>query len=54
MVGPKKTLFMDKTSIGLDSSTTFQIVKGMGDFVHLREGTVHVPSAACTRGVQPL
>ncbi len=40
MVGPKKTLFMDEISTGLDSSTTFQIVKCMGDFVHLREGTV--------------
>ena len=40
MVGPKKTLFMDEISTGLDSSTTFQIVKCMRDFVHLREGTV--------------
>jgi ABC-type multidrug transport system ATPase subunit len=40
MVGPKKTLFMDEISTGLDSSTTFQIVKCMGDFVHLRDGTV--------------
>ena len=31
---------MDEISTGLDSSTTFQIVKCMGDFVHLREGTV--------------
>lgn len=40
LVGPKKTLFMDEISTGLDSSTTFQIVKAMGDFVHLRQGTV--------------
>ena len=40
LVGPKKTLFMDEISTGLDSSTTFQIVKAMGDFVHLRDGTV--------------
>ena len=40
LVGPKKTLFMDEISTGLDSSTTFQIVKCMGDFVHLRQGTV--------------
>lgn len=39
-MGPKKTLFMDEISTGLDSSTTFQIVKCMGDFVHLRAGTV--------------
>lgn len=40
LVGPKKTLFMDEISTGLDSSTTFQIVKCMRDFVHLRDGTV--------------
>ena len=31
---------MDEISTGLDSSTTFQIVKCMADFVHLRDGTV--------------
>ncbi|ERN07886.1 hypothetical protein AMTR_s00012p00224800 [Amborella trichopoda] len=40
VVGPRKTLFMDEISTGLDSSTTFQIVKCVGNFVHLMEGTV--------------
>lgn len=40
MVGPRKTLFMDEISTGLDSSTTFQIVKCIRNFVHLMEGTV--------------
>ncbi|KAG0561906.1 hypothetical protein KC19_9G102300 [Ceratodon purpureus] len=40
IVGPKKTLFMDEISTGLDSSTTFQIVKSIRDFVHLLDGTV--------------
>lgn len=40
VVGPKKTLFMDEISTGLDSSTTFQIVKSTREFVHLLQGTV--------------
>ncbi|KAK9150152.1 hypothetical protein Syun_008461 [Stephania yunnanensis] len=40
IVGPRKTLFMDEISTGLDSSTTYQIVKCMRNFVHLMEGTV--------------
>ncbi|XP_007016113.2 PREDICTED: ABC transporter G family member 31 [Theobroma cacao] len=40
VVGPRKTLFMDEISTGLDSSTTFQIVKCVRNFVHLMEGTV--------------
>ncbi|KAL2898725.1 ABC transporter G family member 31 [Bienertia sinuspersici] len=40
VVGPKKTLLMDEISTGLDSSTTFQIVKCIGNFVHQMEGTV--------------
>ncbi|CAH2060101.1 unnamed protein product [Thlaspi arvense] len=39
-VGPRKTLFMDEISTGLDSSTTFQIVKCIRNFVHLMDGTV--------------
>ncbi|WZY82499.1 hypothetical protein YC2023_028883 [Brassica napus] len=39
-VGPRKTLFMDEISTGLDSSTTFQIVKCVRNFVHLMDGTV--------------
>lgn len=40
IVGPRKTLFMDEISTGLDSSTTFQIVKCIGNFVHQMDGTV--------------
>ena len=40
MVGPRKTLFMDEISTGLDSSTTYQIVKCLRNFVHLMEGTI--------------
>ena len=40
LVGPRKTLFMDEISSGLDSSTTFQIVKAMGDFTHLAQATI--------------
>lgn len=41
-MGPRKTLFMDEISTGLDSSTTFQIVKCMLNFVHQMEATVLV------------
>ncbi|KAK6232413.1 hypothetical protein SCA6_002486, partial [Theobroma cacao] len=40
VVGPRKTLFMNEISTGLDSSTTFQIVEYVHNFVHLMEGTV--------------
>ena len=40
IVGPRKTLFMDEISTGLDSSTTFQIVKCIGNFVHQMDATV--------------
>ncbi|XP_020252372.1 ABC transporter G family member 31 isoform X3 [Asparagus officinalis] len=40
IVGPRKTLFMDEISTGLDSSTTYQIVKCMQNFVHQMEATV--------------
>ncbi len=33
---PKTTLFCDEISTGLDSSTTFQIVKCIRNFVHFR------------------
>ena len=42
MVGPKKTLFLDEISTGLDSSTTFQITRTLRDFAHLREATMIV------------
>ncbi|EPS70688.1 hypothetical protein M569_04072 [Genlisea aurea] len=40
IVGPTKTLFMDEISTGLDSSTTYQIVKCLQQVVHLTEATV--------------
>lgn len=39
IAGPKKTLFMDEISTGLDSSTTFQIVRSLRDFVQLASAT---------------
>lgn len=39
LVGPASALFMDEISTGLDSSTTFQIVKSLGQYVHILEGT---------------
>lgn len=38
--GPKKVLLMDEISSGLDSTTIFQIVKCIRNFVHHIEGTV--------------
>ncbi|CAL1397627.1 unnamed protein product [Linum trigynum] len=40
IVGPRKTFFMDEISTGLDSSTTYQTVNCLGNFVHMRQGTV--------------
>ncbi|CAI8611938.1 unnamed protein product [Vicia faba] len=40
IVGPTKTLFMDEISTGLDSSTTYQIVKCFQQIVHLNEATI--------------
>ncbi|XP_071731908.1 ABC transporter G family member 35-like [Rutidosis leptorrhynchoides] len=40
LVGPAKTLFMDEISTGLDSSTTFQIVKCLQQIVHITESTI--------------
>ncbi|KAG4955429.1 hypothetical protein JHK84_041408 [Glycine max] len=40
IVGPTKTLFMDEISTGLDSSTTYQIVKCFQQIVHLTEATI--------------
>ena len=41
-MGPKKTLFLDEISTGLDSSTTFQITRTLRDFSHLRKATMLV------------
>lgn len=42
LVGPAKALFMDEISTGLDSSTTFQIVKCMRQIVHVMDATMLV------------
>ena len=39
LVGPAKALFMDEISTGLDSSTTFQIVNSLRQFIHILNGT---------------
>ena len=41
-MGPKKTLFLDEISTGLDSSTTFQITRTLREFSHLRDATMLV------------
>lgn len=35
IVGPARALFMDEISTGLDSSTTFQIVKSVQQMNHI-------------------
>ncbi|XP_049931582.1 pleiotropic drug resistance protein 3-like isoform X2 [Nymphaea colorata] len=40
IVGPTKTLFMDEISTGLDSSTTYQKVTCLQQFVHITDATV--------------
>ncbi|GMH14252.1 hypothetical protein Nepgr_016093 [Nepenthes gracilis] len=42
IVGPTKTLFMDEISTGLDSSTTFQIIKCLQQIAHLTDATILV------------
>lgn len=39
LVGPTKVFLMDEISNGLDSSTTFQIVKFLREYVHILKGT---------------
>lgn len=40
LAGPSRVLFMDEISTGLDSRTTFQIIKCLRDFAHLRSATI--------------
>nr|QVT92374.1 ABC transporter [Salvia miltiorrhiza] len=40
LVGPAKVFYMDEISTGLDSSTTFQIVKYMRQMVHVMDVTM--------------
>lgn len=37
LVGPKNTLFLDEISTGLDSSTTYLIVKCMRNVSHMTQ-----------------
>lgn len=39
IIGPSKVLFMDEISNGLDSSSTFQIVKYLQQLTHITEST---------------
>ena len=42
MVGPKNTLFLDEISTGLDSSTTFLIVRCVRNFAHTLQARPYV------------
>lgn len=42
IVGPVTALFMDEISTGLDSSTTFSIVKNLGQIAHVMKSTIVV------------
>ncbi|KAL2517559.1 ABC transporter G family member 40 [Abeliophyllum distichum] len=42
LVGPAKALFMDEISTGLDSSTTYQIVNSLRQYVHIMKGTAFI------------
>ncbi|EFJ25271.1 ATP-binding cassette transporter [Selaginella moellendorffii] len=42
LVGPAKSLFMDEISTGLDTSTTYQIIKSLRHTVHVLDATVVV------------
>ncbi|XP_041002182.1 pleiotropic drug resistance protein 1-like [Juglans microcarpa x Juglans regia] len=42
LVGPAKVLLMDEISNGLDSSTTFQIVNSLRQYIHILNGTAAI------------
>ena len=42
VVGPKNTLFLDEISTGLDSSTTFLIVRCIRNFAHTLQARPHL------------
>lgn len=42
LVGPKRVIFADEISTGLDSSTTYQIMKWMRDQAHTQKTTMLV------------
>ncbi|XP_028553207.1 ABC transporter G family member 35 isoform X1 [Dendrobium catenatum] len=39
IVGPASALFMDEISTGLDTSTTYQIVSSLRQYIHILDGT---------------
>ncbi len=43
VIGPKRTLFMDEISTGLDASTTQQIVQCISNLVHFRDVSPAAP-----------
>lgn len=42
IVGPAKALLMDEISTGLDSSTTYQIVNMLREYVQIMKGTAFI------------
>ncbi|KAI6694833.1 hypothetical protein NL676_022543 [Syzygium grande] len=42
LVGPAEVLLMDEISTGLDSSTTYQIINSLKQFIHILDGTAVV------------
>ncbi|KAH6836491.1 pleiotropic drug resistance 12 [Perilla frutescens var. hirtella] len=42
LVGPSNVLFMDEISTGLDSSTTYQIINMLRQYVHIMKGTAFI------------
>ena len=44
-MGPKNVFFLDEISTGLDSSTTFLIVKAIRNMVHMAQVPVTVAAA---------
>nr|QVT92313.1 ABC transporter [Salvia miltiorrhiza] len=42
LVGPSNALFMDEISTGLDSSTTYQIINMLRQYVHIMKGTCFI------------
>ena len=42
LVGPASALFMDEISTGLDSSTTYQIVNSLKQYIQILKGTAFI------------
>ena len=53
VVGPKNTLFLDEISTGLDSSTTFLIVRCIRNFAHTLQARPCFPVQRCHRLKKP-